>query len=93
MFLENTLAVSEVTLQMTYYKCGMEKPCSQKVAAALKQKYHVSRSVFVMETDVTTGGQFWWVTFKIKATMRMKVKVLMMLINNKDELITILFCS
>ena len=65
----------------------------KKVAAALKHNYHVPCSVSVMETDVTTCAQFRRAALKMKATMRMKAKVLIMLTNNKDELFTILLCA
>ena len=72
---------------------GWRSHAHEKVAAALKHNYHVPCSVSVMETDVTTRGQLRMSALKMKATMRMEMKVLIMLMNNKDELFIILFCA
>lgn len=72
--------------------CWQSRPpkmdtCQVKLSRKFfKHSYRVRRFVSAMETDVTTHGRFRRTPF----TMRMKVKALIMLMNNKDELFAIL---
>lgn len=73
--------------------CWQSRPpkmdtCQVKLSRKFfKHSYRVRRFVSAMETDVRTHGRFRRTALK----KRMKVKVLIMLMNNKDELFTILF--